>query len=80
MGAEYPIEIETTSKPRAEYRSNQWADTELPCAPSILIGDEVVVEGSDVSEEIVPAEIRNQLGMPPLEPGKKGILGRLFDR
>ena len=36
------------------------------------------VEGSDVTEEKVVAEIRKQLGMPPLEPEKKGILGRLF--
>jgi hypothetical protein len=80
LGAEYPIDIETTSKPHAEYRTDEWADTELPCAPAIMIGEEVVAEGSDVTEEKVVAEIRKQLGMPPLEPEKKGILGRLFDK
>lgn len=78
LGAQYPIDIETTSKPRAEYRTDQWAETELPCAPAIMIGEDVVAEGSDVTEEKVVAEIRNQLGMPPLEPEKKGVLGRLF--
>ena len=78
MGAEYPIDIEATSKPFAEYRTDEWADTELPCAPAIMIGEEVVAEGSDITEEKVVAEIRKQLGMSPLEPEKKGILDRLF--
>jgi hypothetical protein len=78
LGAEYPIEIESTSKPPAEYRTEEWEETELPCAPAIMVGEEVVAEGSDVSDDKVVAEIRRQLGMPPLEPEKKGILGRLF--
>lgn len=78
LGAEYPIEMETTSKPFAEYRTDEWADTELPCAPAIMIGEEVVAEGSDVTEDKVIAEIRKQLGMPTIEPEKKGIIGRLF--
>lgn len=78
MGAEYPIDIDVTAKPRAEYQTDQWADTELPCAPAVMVGEEIVVEGSDVTEEKVVAEIRKQLGMAPLEPEKKGILGRLF--
>ncbi len=78
MGAAYPVDIEITSKPKAEYQSDQWAETDLPCAPAIMIGEEIVAEGSDVAEEKVVAEIRKQLGMPVLEPEKKGVLGRLF--
>jgi len=78
LGAEYPIDIEAKSKPQAEYRTDEWAETDLPCAPAIMIGEEVVAEGSDVTDEKVVAEIRKQLGMPPLEPEKKGVLGRLF--
>lgn len=78
LGAEYPIEIETTSKPFAEYRTDEWEETELPCAPAIMIGEEIVAEGSDVTEDKVVNEIRKQLGMPALEPEKKGIIGRLF--
>ncbi len=66
LGAEYPIDIEVTSKPRAEYRTDEWAETELPCAPAIMIGEDVVAEGSDVTEEKVVAEIRKQLSMPPI--------------
>jgi len=78
LGAEYPVEIDTTSKPHAEYQTDEWAETDLPCAPAVMIGDEVLAEGSDVTEEKLLSEIRKQLGMPPLEPEKKGVLGRLF--
>ena len=78
LGADYAIDIETTSKPFADYRTDEWADTELPCAPAIMIGEEVAVEGSDVADEKIVAEIRKQLGMPPLEPEKKGMFRRLF--
>jgi hypothetical protein len=78
LGAQYSINIETTSKTKAEYETDEWSETELPCAPAIMIGEEIVAEGSDVTEDKVVAEIRKQLGMPPLEPEKKGILGRLF--
>ncbi len=78
LGAEYPVEFEITSKPKAEYQTDEWADSELPCAPAIMIGQEVVTEGSDVSDEKLVNEIRKQLGMPPLEAEKKGVLGRLF--
>jgi len=78
LGAEYRLDIETTAKPRAEYQTDEWAETELPCAPAVMVGEEVLVEGSDVTEEKLVSEIRKQLGMPPLEPEKKGILDRLF--
>lgn len=67
-----------TSQPKAEYESEEWADQDLPCAPAVMIGDDVVVEGSDIGEEKLVGALRERLGMPPLEPEKKGILGRLF--
>ena len=45
-----------------------------------MVDDEIVVEGSDVAEEKLENVIRNHLGLPPLEPEKKGVLGRLFGR
>lgn len=78
MGADYPIEVESISKPFAVYRTDEWAETDLPCAPAIMLDEEVIVEGSDVAEENLVAEIRKRLGMPPLEIEKKGIIGRLF--
>jgi hypothetical protein len=43
-----------------------------------MIGEEVVAEGSDVTDDKVVNKIRKHLGMPLLEPEKKGIIGRLF--
>lgn len=80
LGAEYPVEVEIVSKPKAEYQSDEWADLDLPCAPAIMIDDDVLIEGSDVSEEKIVAVIRQNLGMPPLEPEKKGIMERLFGK
>jgi hypothetical protein len=80
LGAQYPIEVETTSQPKSDYETDEWAETDLPCAPAVMIGDEIVAEGSDISEDDIVAEIRKQLGMPPLEPAKKGILRRLFGK
>jgi len=54
---------EITPKPRPEYQSAEWAATDLPCAPAIMIGEEVVVEGSDIAEDKVVAAIRQGLGM-----------------
>jgi hypothetical protein len=78
LGAKYPIEIETTSKPRADYSSLDYMNLNLPKAPAIIVGDEVVAEGSDVNESELEGVICRQLGLPEPEPSKDGILGRLF--
>lgn len=80
MGSAYPMEIEFTSKPRAEYESDEYAELDLPCAPAIMIDDDVLVEGGDISEDKLVAAIRGHLGMDPLEPQKKGILDRLLGK
>jgi hypothetical protein len=43
-----------------------------------MVGEEILVEGTDVSEEEVEEVICKHLGLPPPEPQKKGVLGRLF--
>ena len=65
LGTDYPIEFEIISKPRAEYQSAEWAASELPCAPAIMIAGEVLVEGSDISEEKLAALVRQELGLAP---------------
>jgi hypothetical protein len=79
-GQKYDIEVEVTSKPIAEYNTDEYFELELPVAPAIMVDDEIVVEGSDVAEEKLENVIRVHLGLPPIEPEKKGILGRLFGR
>lgn len=80
MGQQYEIEVEVISKPRAEYQTDEYFELDLPTAPAIMVDDEILVEGSDVSDEKLENAIRTHLGLPPLEPEKKGILGRLFSR
>ena len=78
LGDKYDIEIEITSKPRAEFNTDEYFALDLPVAPAIMVGDEIVVEGSDIAEEKLEAAICRHLGLPEPEPPKKGIVGKLF--
>jgi len=78
LGQKYGLEIETISKPNAEYLTDEYFELDLPVAPAVMVGEEILVEGTDVSEEELEAVICRHLGLPPPEPQKKGLLGRLF--
>jgi hypothetical protein len=78
LGAKYQIQIETISKPKAEYQTDEYFELDLPAAPAVMVGDEIVVEGSDTPEDKLEATICKHLGLPAPEPRKKGIFGRLF--
>lgn len=80
LGEKYDIEIETISKPIAEYNTDAYFELDLPVAPAVLVGEEIVIEGSDVSDETLESVICKHLGLPPPKPQKKGILGRLVGR
>lgn len=80
LGAKYPVEIDVTSKPKAEYTTDEYFDLDLPVAPAIMVGDEIVVEGEDVRECELEVHICRQLGLPEPAPQKKGVLGRIFKR
>ena len=78
LGDKYDIETEVISKPRAEFNTDEYFALDLPVAPAIMVGDEIVVEGSDIAEEKLEAAICRHLGLPEPEPPKKGIVGKLF--
>jgi hypothetical protein len=80
LGQKYDIEVEVLSKPIAEYNTDEYFELELPVAPAIMVEDEIVVEGSDVSEEKLENAIRAKLGLEAIVIEKKGVLGRLFGR
>ncbi len=80
LGEKYDIRIETISKPRAEYATAEYLGQGLPKAPAIIVGDEILIEGSDIAEDKLEAIIRKHLGHPPPEPQKKGIFGRFFSK
>jgi len=81
LGEKYKdIDIEVTSKPIAEYQCDEYFELELPVAPAVMVGEEIVVEGSDVSQNKVEEVICRYLGVAELQPQKKGILGRLLKK
>ena len=80
LGEKYNIEIETISKPIAEYNTDEYFELDLPVAPAVMVGDEIVVEGSDISQEKLESAICKHLGLPEPVMGKKRIVNRLFKR
>jgi len=79
LGEKYNIEIEVTSKPRQEYGTNEYLATNLPAAPAIIVGNEVIVKGSDMSEKKLEAVISRHLGLEYKEEAK-GFLSKLFKK
>lgn len=61
MGAKYEIDIEVISKPKAEYQTDAYFALDLPVAPAIMVNEEIVVEGGNVSQEEVEACICRHL-------------------
>jgi hypothetical protein len=80
LGEKYKVEIETTSKPKAEYLTDEYFAFDLPVAPAIMVGDEIVIEGQDVDDHSVEVVICMQLGLPEPEPEIKGVMNKLFGR
>jgi len=80
LGQKYKIEVEVISKAKAEYLTDEYFALDLPAAPAVMVHDEIVAEGSDVTEETLEEVICRHLGVPPPKPETKGILARLFRR
>ena len=71
LGKKYEIEIETIAKPKDDFMTDEYFELDLPVAPAVMVGDEIVVEGTDVAELDLEKVICRQLGLP--EPRKKGF-------
>ena len=80
LGAKYGIDIETISKPIAEYQTDEYFELDLPVAPAVMVGEEIAVEGSDIAEDKLEALICRHLGLPEPAPAKKGWWDRLVGR
>jgi hypothetical protein len=61
LGAKYDIDIETIAKPKADYMTDEYFELDLPVAPAVMVGDEIVAERSDVSAEEIESAIRKYL-------------------
>jgi len=77
LGEKYEIEIETIAKPKGEYMTDEYFELDLPVAPAVMVGDEILMEGNDVSEEKLEGAICRHLGLAePLK--KKSIFSSLL--
>lgn len=63
LGTQYDVTIEVISKPRAEYQTDAWFEQDLPVAPAVMVEDEIVTEGADISDDAIEACIRRHLGI-----------------
>jgi hypothetical protein len=80
LGQKYQCECDVISKPIADYQTDEDFELDLPTAPAVMVGEEIVVEGSDVDEHSLETVICKHLGLPEPEAPKKGFLGRLFGK
>jgi hypothetical protein len=78
LGKKYQIKIDVTSKPNADYITDEYFELDLPVAPAVMVGDEIVAEGTDVSEHELEICLCRHLGLPEPELPKKGMLNRLL--
>jgi len=72
LGEKYEIDIETIAKPKDEYMTDAYFELDLPVAPAVMVGDEILVEGTDVSEDKLEEMICRHLGLAA-PPKKKSI-------
>ena len=80
LGEKYQIEIVVTSKPKAHYMTDAYFELDLPVAPAVMVADEIVVEGQNVSQYEVEVCICRQLKLPEPEQPKKGMFSRLIGK
>jgi len=68
LGAHNDIEIEVISKARAEYQTDAYFALNLPVAPAVMVEEEILVEGGDVSEAELIACMRRHRGLSEPQP------------
>ncbi len=61
LSAKFSVEVETETHTREHYKSDEWLETDLPAAPAIMLGDDVIAEGGDISEDELESEIQSRL-------------------
>ena len=58
LGTKYDIEMVTIEKPKDDYMTDEYFELDLPVAPAIMVGNEIIIEGSDISRRKLEAAIR----------------------
>ena len=62
LGQKFGVTVEVISKPRGEYASKAYSELGLPLAPAIMVGEQVLVQKSDISQEELESVLRRHLG------------------
>ena len=65
LGAKYDIEIEVIERPKDEYMTDEYFDLDLPVAPAVMVGAEIVVEGTDIRKKKLEQAIIRHLESRP---------------
>ena len=60
--------------------TDEYFELDLPVAPAVMVGEEIVVEGTDVREDHLESVICSQLGLPAPQSVRKGALGRFLNK
>jgi hypothetical protein len=68
LGKKYDLDIETISKPKEEYMTDEYFELDLPVAPAVMVGDEIVAEGTDVSKKLLEEVICRHLDPSESKP------------
>lgn len=80
LGKTYEIEIELMERLKEEYMTDEYFELNLPVAPAVMVGEQIVVEGTDVPGEKIETIICQQLGLPEPELSKKRILRHILKK
>ena len=76
LGNTYGIDIDVAERLKEEYTTDEYFELDLPVAPAVMVGDEIIVEGTDVTENDLEAAICRHLGLAG-PPKKKSIFDRI---
>jgi hypothetical protein len=63
LGRKYNLEIETISRSREAYQQLKHLDSDLPAAPAVILGNELLIQGCLISQEEIESSIRRHLGI-----------------
>ena len=72
--------MKNIAKPKEDYLTDEYIELDLPVAPAVMVGEEILVEGADITQIELEAAICRRLGLPAPEPAKKGLMDRLLKR
>ena len=61
LGKKFQIDIEIIEKPKDDYMTDEYFELDLPVAPAVMVGNEIVVEGTDVSKSMLEKVIEKHL-------------------